>query len=96
MLNRRARSCVDEDPLASKDARAAIDERNLNRPRFNKTALAHDQLCAERFVFVEMNLDQPVDHPALVRAHAGHIDLPIALGDPNSSLLWKKLATFAL
>ena len=74
---------VDDDGPAAERPGPARRERDLDRLRRDESPLAHDELRAALPVLLEVHLDQPVDHPPLAVADGGHVDLPVAGGDPE-------------
>ena len=77
------RARVDHDDLATQGASPAVRQGHLDRLRRDEAAVPHDEFRPARPVLVEVHRDQPVDHLPLAVAHAGHVDLPVALGDPE-------------
>src|SRR5262249_26377313 len=63
--NCRMRSDAEENPIAGQHARPAVIETRLQRSRRHKAPGPHDQLGAGHLVVLQMQVDPPVDHPAL-------------------------------
>ena len=74
---------VDDDGLAAERPGPARVERDLDRLRRDEAPLAHDELRAALPVLLEVDRDQPVHHLPLAVADGGHVDLPVAGGDPE-------------
>lgn len=79
----RTRARVDHNGLAMQGANPAVTEGHLDRFRRHEAAVPHDEFRAARPVLVEVHRDQPVDHLAFAVADPGHLDLPVARGDPE-------------
>ena len=78
-----ARPGVDDDGLTAERPGPARVERHLDRHRRDESPLAHDELRAAFPVLREVHFDQSIDHPPLAVADGGHVDLPVAVGDPE-------------
>ena len=74
---------VDHDGLAAERPGPARVERDLDGLRRDEASVAHDELRAALPVLFEMDRDQPVHHFPLAVADGGHLDLPVAGGDPE-------------
>ncbi len=74
---------VDHDGLAAERPGPARVERDLDGLRRDEASVAHDELRAALPVLLEMDRDQPVHHLPLAVADGGHLDLPVAGGDPE-------------
>ena len=74
---------VDDDGLAAERPGPARVERDLDRLRRDEAPVAHDELRAALPVLRQVHLDQSVDHLPLAVADGGHVDLPVAAGDPE-------------
>src|SRR5271165_857734 len=72
----KGRACADvqKDPIARKNERGAIVRSHLDRLWRHEARFAHNQLGAAVFEFIEVHLDEAVDHLALARADGGHVD----------------------
>ena len=58
-------------------------QRDLDGLRRHETPAPHDELRAAAAKFLEVHLHQPVHHLPLAVADGGHVDLPVAAGDPE-------------
>ena len=79
----RAGARADHDDVAAEGARPAVVGRDLDRLRPDEAALAHDELRAALPVPLVIQGDHPVDHLPLAVADGGHVDFPVARGDPE-------------
>ena len=69
--------------LAAERPRAAGVQRDLDGLRRDETPAPHDELRAALPVLLQVHLDQAVHHLPLAVADGGHVDLPVAAGDPE-------------
>src|SRR3954451_23660533 len=74
---------ADHDHLAAEGPRPAVGSHDLDRPRPDEAALSHDQLRAVLPIQLMIPDDHAVDHLPLSVLDGGHLDLPIALDDPE-------------
>ena len=83
VIDPRTRPGVDHDGLAAKRLGPARVERDLDGLRRDEASVAHDELRAALPVVRLMERDEPVHHLPLAVADGGHVDLPVAGGDPE-------------
>src|SRR5262249_22879442 len=74
---------VEEDPVASENARPTAIQSNLHGPRCDETSRAHDQFGTARLVVVQVRGDLGFDHLALPLQYASHVGLARARHKPE-------------
>jgi hypothetical protein len=72
--NRGAAACADYDFFAANDLSTAVCKSDRHCLGTDELRRTFDQLRAALLEFVEMHVDQPVHHLALMIARAGHVD----------------------
>ncbi len=81
------RAHIEEDTFTAQAASPAGVQRHLHGLRLGEAGFAHDQLRTAGFEFVEVELDQILDHLSFTAKHAGHIDMGLT-GNHSQSGLW--------
>src|SRR5579862_9386175 len=69
-----AGSHVHEHAISGQRTLAAIAQGDVNGARCDECAVSEDQFTSGCMIFVQMNLDNTLDHFLLSRIHSGHVD----------------------
>src|ERR1700758_3789423 len=75
------RAGADYHISTTNDACASIVKLNLERFRTDKAGGSHKKLRAASLEFIEVHVDQTIDHFPLAIAHCRHVDLEIVFRD---------------
>src|SRR4051812_11923824 len=67
-------SDVHEHTVSDESTFAPIAQCHVNGARCDECAVAENEFISGRAIFVQMNLDNTVDHFALARVYPNHVD----------------------